>query len=40
MPLSKAPGQKGNLVIKFEVAFPRQLSAAQKEQVRAALAAT
>ena len=40
MPISKQPGQKGNLVIKFDIAFPRQLSAPQKEALRAALAGT
>lgn len=37
MPVSKQPGQKGNLVIKFDVAFPRQLSSSQKEQLRSLL---
>lgn len=34
MPISKSPGAKGNLVIKFEVVFPRQLNSSQKEQIR------
>jgi DnaJ family protein B protein 4 len=34
MPISKLPGQKGNLVIKFDVVFPRQLNSSQKEQIR------
>eukprot|EP00775_Hariotina_reticulata_P009080 gene9080-9250_t len=34
MPISKFPGQKGNLVIKFDVVFPRQLNSSQKEQIR------
>ena len=39
MPISKTPGSKGNLRIKFEVLFPRQLSDAQKEVLRQALPA-
>jgi len=39
MPISKTPGTKGNLKIKFEVLFPSQLNAAQKEAVREALPA-
>ncbi|WIA33709.1 hypothetical protein OEZ86_006827 [Tetradesmus obliquus] len=34
MPISKAPGGKGDLHVKFEVEFPRQLSQQQKEQLR------
>lgn len=37
MPLSRQPGQRGNLIIKFEVTFPRQLSSSQKEQIRSLL---
>ncbi|KAF6261965.1 hypothetical protein COO60DRAFT_1293650 [Scenedesmus sp. NREL 46B-D3] len=37
MPISKQPGSKGNLVIKFDVAFPRQLNGSQKEQIRSLL---
>eukprot|EP00878_Enallax_costatus_P006617 GHUV01006935.1.p1 GENE.GHUV01006935.1~~GHUV01006935.1.p1 ORF type:complete len:225 (+),score=43.10 GHUV01006935.1:32-676(+) len=37
MPISKSPGSKGNLVIKFDVVFPRQLSSSQKEQLRSLL---
>eukprot|EP00879_Flechtneria_rotunda_P001159 GHRR01001305.1.p1 GENE.GHRR01001305.1~~GHRR01001305.1.p1 ORF type:complete len:340 (+),score=72.59 GHRR01001305.1:396-1415(+) len=37
MPVSKAPGQKGNLVVKFDIAFPRSLSSSQKEQIRSLL---
>lgn len=34
MPISKAPGTKGDLVVKFDVVFPRQLSDMQKQQLR------
>jgi DnaJ family protein B protein 4 len=34
MPLSREPGKKGDLHVKFEVVFPRQLSQQQKEQLR------
>jgi DnaJ family protein B protein 4 len=34
MPVSKEPGRKGDLHVKFEVVFPRQLSQQQKEQLR------
>lgn len=37
MPISKSPGSYGNLIIKFEVAFPRTLSRDQKAQLRALL---
>uniref|UniRef100_A0A383WPC8 Chaperone DnaJ C-terminal domain-containing protein n=1 Tax=Tetradesmus obliquus TaxID=3088 RepID=A0A383WPC8_TETOB len=37
MPISKQPGSRGNLVIKFDVAFPRQLNSSQKEQIRSVL---
>lgn len=40
MPLSKQPGSRGNLLVKFEVVFPRALSASQKEQIRALLPAS
>ena len=39
MPVTKTPGTKGNLRIKFEVLFPRQLSEAQREVLRQALPA-
>lgn len=39
MPISKYPGTKGNLLIKFDVVFPRNLSESQKQQIRAALPA-
>lgn len=39
MPITKQAGTKGNLRIKFEVLFPRQLSDAQKEALRQALPA-
>jgi DnaJ family protein B protein 4 len=34
MPSSKEPGQKGDLYVKVEVVFPKQLSQQQKEQLR------
>lgn len=37
MPVSKSPGQKGDLVVKFDVTFPAALSEAQKQKVRAVL---
>ena len=37
MPISKAPGQKGDLVVKFNVRFPRSLTPAQKQQIRSTL---
>lgn len=37
MPITKVPGTFGNLVIKFEVLFPRTLTDTQKAAVRAAL---
>jgi hypothetical protein len=37
MPISRQPGQRGNLIIKFDVTFPRQLSSSQKEQIRSLL---
>ena len=38
MPISKAPGQKGNLRIKFDVRFPtRQLTGNEAAQLRALL---
>jgi DnaJ homolog subfamily B member 4 len=39
MPVTKTPGTKGDLRIRFEVAFPRELSAAQKEVLRQVLPA-
>jgi len=38
MPLQKNPNQKGNLIIKFNIVFPRHLSEQQKAQIRSALA--
>jgi DnaJ-class molecular chaperone len=38
MPISKAPGQRGNLVIRFEVAFPSYISDSKKVQLRQLLA--
>jgi len=40
MPVSKEPGKKGNLVVAFDVVFPRQLSDAQKGKLRELLPAT
>lgn len=37
MPISKAPGTKGDLVIKFNVVFPTHLSEDKKRQLRAVL---
>lgn len=37
MPISKAPGTKGDLVIKFNVVFPSYLSEDKKRQLRSVL---
>lgn len=37
MPISKAPGTKGDLVIKFEVRFPGYIPEGKKQQLRALL---
>ena len=37
MPLSKSPNTKGDLKIKFDIRFPKELSAGQREQLRACL---
>jgi len=37
MPISKLPGQKGDLIVKFNVRFPRSLTPAQKQQLRSVL---
>lgn len=37
MPITKTPGQRGNLIIKFDVLFPRHLSETQKETLKQAL---
>jgi len=37
MPISKSPGQRGDLRIELDVRFPRHLSDAQKQAVRQAL---
>jgi DnaJ-class molecular chaperone len=34
MPISKNPSQKGNLIIKFKIAFPTELTDQQREQVK------
>ncbi|PHH70586.1 hypothetical protein CDD80_5904 [Ophiocordyceps camponoti-rufipedis] len=34
MPLSKKPGQRGDLIIKYKVNFPSTLTAAQKQKLR------
>jgi DnaJ-class molecular chaperone len=34
MPISKHPGTKGNLLVKFDVHFPRSLNDSQKQQLR------
>jgi DnaJ-class molecular chaperone len=33
MPISKHPGTFGNLLVKFDIVFPRQLTDAQKEAI-------
>lgn len=38
MPITKAPGTFGNLIIKFDVVFPRTLSNDQKAQLRGVFA--
>lgn len=38
MPISKSPGSRGDLVIKFEVAFPAHLSEEKKRAIRSLLA--
>ncbi|XP_059292001.1 uncharacterized protein LOC132613858 [Lycium barbarum] len=40
MPISKEPGKKGNLKIKFEVKFPSRLSSDQKSDIRRVLGRT
>jgi len=39
MPINKSPGTRGNLRIKFEVLFPSQLNATQKQALRDVLPA-
>jgi DnaJ-class molecular chaperone len=34
MPITKQPGSFGNLIIKFDVKFPRSLTDTQKAQLR------
>ncbi|KAG9068845.1 hypothetical protein KI688_011131 [Linnemannia hyalina] len=34
MPISKKPGQKGDLIVKFDVKFPTTLTAAQKAELK------
>lgn len=36
MPISKAPGTKGDLIVKFDVAFPQSLTDSQKAKIREA----
>ncbi|KAF9083876.1 hypothetical protein BGX23_011063 [Mortierella sp. AD031] len=38
MPISKKPGEKGDLIVKFVVKFPTQLTPAQKEGLKKILA--
>ncbi|KAG0277275.1 hypothetical protein BGZ95_006201 [Linnemannia exigua] len=38
MPISKKPGQKGDLLVRYVVKFPTQLTAAQKDGLRKVLA--
>jgi DnaJ-class molecular chaperone len=40
MPISKSPGSFGDLRIRFEPVFPRQLSEPQKSQLRQILPAS
>jgi len=37
MPISKQPGRKGDLIVKFNVKFPTSLSSRQKEAIKSAL---
>lgn len=37
MPISKSPGQKGDLIVKFNIKFPSSLSSSQKDLIRSAL---
>jgi DnaJ-class molecular chaperone len=37
MPITKAQGTFGNMIVKFDVTFPRSLSTKQKEVLREAL---
>ena len=37
MPVAKAPGTYGNLIIKFTVDFPKTLTTEQKEKIRSIL---
>lgn len=34
MPISKQPGQRGNLIVKYNVKFPTSLTAEQKEKLK------
>ena len=40
MPISKEPGKKGNLRIKFDIKFPSRLSSEQKSELRRVLGRT
>ncbi len=42
MPIAKAPGTFGNLIVNFKIMFPRstQINDEQKQQLRIALAGT
>lgn len=37
MPVSKLPGKKGDLIVRYRVKFPQKLTSTQKEQVRQVL---
>jgi len=39
MPLSKSPASKGDLKIKFDIRFPKELSAEQREALKSCLSA-
>ena len=34
MPISKKPGNKGNLVIMFDIIFPQRLNESQKDMIK------
>lgn len=38
MPISKQPGKRGDLIVEYDVKFPRNLSQSQRDQVKTALA--
>ena len=38
MPLSKKPGQKGDLIVKFHILFPKYLNGVKRTKIRELLA--